>query len=350
MEKSGLSCLALVLVFLVIFFTILTQRIMIGSNFPFPNKDVFLDIVVMTKNSTIPNRISGSQHVKIAGHGLLNQTFLNYSNYSKNLKNKMKQIQVTKDPIRLDTTSSQGNNHSPRNGTDISSSHQMTILQCPNQSRCIVPELQLKRSFKVYFCKRPVNFGVRFYFLAREGLLLHPRVSLVDESNMRSADVIIYLPGSSPWHKTECANTSFAKKLIVLDEGDGHQIYNPYGTTEQMIKAVPKFKKTKAWYYLYFKRSFVGRRDGIFHGYPHLDKPDIYPLVYTIAEAYVRTKFNFVREIDIACTLRETHGMTTRKRVQDWVAEYSLTRNITNVIAKEVRLSATHILIFLQSP
>lgn len=94
-------------------------------------------------------------------------------------------------------------NISPRKGTDISEGKHIEILQCPNQSSCIVPELQLLEKTKVYFCKHPVRGGVRFYFLTREGLLLHPNVILVDESEIDTAEYIIYLPGSAPWGKSE---------------------------------------------------------------------------------------------------------------------------------------------------
>ena len=57
---------------------------------------------------------------------------------------------------------------------------------------------------KVYFCRHPTNSGVRFYFLAREGLLLHPNVEMVPFDRVQEADYIVYLPGSAPWQKTEC--------------------------------------------------------------------------------------------------------------------------------------------------
>jgi hypothetical protein len=119
---------------------------------------------------------------------------------------------------------------SPRLGSDITSTPaQAHILQCPNQSKCIVPELLLKPQLKVYLCKHPVRQGVRFYFLAREGLLLHPGVSLVPFEEIHTADFAVYLPGSAPWHRTECNMTSLADRLIVLDEFDGHSAFAPDG-------------------------------------------------------------------------------------------------------------------------
>lgn len=216
----------------------------------------------------------------------------------------------------------------------------LAILKCPNQSTCNVPELQLKRKFKIYFCKHPVPYGVRFYFIAKEAFLLHPNVILVSESNILDADFIIYLPGSAPWHKTECGNSSFARKLIVLDEFDPHHKFSPYSTMEEMSRHYPRYKQTGSWYFMYFKRSFVTRHNGTFMRYPHLDQTDVYPMVYSIAEAYIRPKFNFVRELEYVCTLRGSEHMHTRLRVQRWVAEYSAVNQLTNVISGEVNTAS----------
>lgn len=64
---------------------------------------------------------------------------------------------------------------SPSNGTDIRSP--VPLIKCHNQTRCIQPYLQLQHTFKVYFCKHHKH-GVRFFFLAREGLLLHPNIQV----------------------------------------------------------------------------------------------------------------------------------------------------------------------------
>jgi hypothetical protein len=111
--------------------------------------------------------------------------------------------------------------HTPRNGTDISShARQQEILRCPNQAKCIVPELRLEREFKVYFCKNPKDTGLRFYFLAREGFLMHPGVKMVNTT--AEADLLVlvsYSPGGD-WSKTECSAPQDAQKLIILNEGD----------------------------------------------------------------------------------------------------------------------------------
>lgn len=223
---------------------------------------------------------------------------------------------------------------SPREGTDISPIHQMALLKCPKQSTCIVPELQLAKKLKVYLCKHPTKHGVRFYYLAREGLLLHPGVELVTEDRINEADYIFYLPGSAPWHLTEVTDHKYASRLIVLDEFDGHQLISPTITPEQYVERYGG--RNKPWYFMYFKRSFVRRLDGDFKRYPHFAQPDVYPMTYAIAEAYIPAQFNFQREIDILCTLRGTKAMTTRMRAQTWVAEYGVARGIKDIITSQV--------------
>jgi hypothetical protein len=222
---------------------------------------------------------------------------------------------------------------SPRIGTDISEDQQMKILNCSNQSRCVVPELQLKVKLKIYFCKHATRGGVRFYYLMKEGLILHPNVILLEEKDMYEADYVVYLPGSAPWHKTECHNVSLANKMIVMDEFDGHTLYAPRPSKKLLIEA---YGKSMRWYFMYFKRSFVKRKDGKFKEYPHFKIPDVYPMTYALAEAYLQHNFNFNREIDILCTLRGSKSMTTRQRVQDWVAEYGESRKVKNIISKQV--------------
>ena len=100
---------------------------------------------------------------------------------------------------------------SPFSGTDILSKP-TKLLSCPEQTQCIVPELQLQHEFKVYYCKR-VSFGVRFYYLIREGLTLHPKVKIVDDAD--AADLLIYLPESAAWHKSECSNPRNVDKVNI---------------------------------------------------------------------------------------------------------------------------------------
>ena len=106
--------------------------------------------------------------------------------------------------------------------------------------------------------------------------------------------LIIYLPVSSEWKKSECGDPKYFSKLIVLDEGDGQGLFEPPNAP-------------KNWYILYFKRSYVKRRDGIFHGYlNYVKKPDVFPLTYPIAEAYVHSPYIPFekRDMQLVCTLR----------------------------------------------
>jgi hypothetical protein len=225
---------------------------------------------------------------------------------------------------------------SPRNGTDISLEHQTRLIRCPKQSICIVPELQLEKKLKIYLCKHPAKHGIRFYYIAREGLMLHPNVELLKEDQIDKADFMLYLPGSTPWAVTECSNPLYKSRLIVLDEFDGHNLISPTITPEEYVARYGG--RNKQWYFMYFKRSFVKRIDGQFRRYPHFEQPDVYPMTYAIAEAYIPTHFNQKRDIEILCTLRGTAEMTTRTRAQTWVAEYGLTRHISDfVITKQVR-------------
>jgi hypothetical protein len=91
---------------------------------------------------------------------------------------------------------------SPSNGTDILS-NPVKVVKCFNQTLCIEPYLQLQVHYNIYMCKH-INFGVRFYYLVREGLLLHPNVRMVHDID--SSDFIVYLPGSSQWDKSECGH------------------------------------------------------------------------------------------------------------------------------------------------
>ena len=222
---------------------------------------------------------------------------------------------------------------SPRPGTDISPQNQLSVLRCQNQTKCIVPELQLEAKLKVYFCRHPARHGVRFYYLVREGLHLHPNVELLPFEKIDDADFVIYLPGSSPWHLTECTDKALHSKLLVLDEFDGYNMFHPFERIEQVIEV---YGKNLMWYFMYFKRSFVARRDGKFLSHPHLSQPDVYPITYALAEAYVSPSYNFQRAIDILCTLRGSSKMVTRMRVQEWIAEYAKSRNVVNAITEQV--------------
>lgn len=96
------------------------------------------------------------------------------------------------------------------------------------------------------FVIRRVSYGVRFYYLIREGLLLHPNLNLVETPT--AADIIIYLPESAAWDKSECNRPEYASKLVVLDESDGSHIME---------------RPTSPWNLMYFKRSYINRHKGV---------------------------------------------------------------------------------------
>jgi len=206
---------------------------------------------------------------------------------------------------------------SPSNGTDLH--HPVSLIKCNNQTRCVQPYLQLDTEYKVYYCKK-VSHGVRFYYLVREGLLHHPNIHLVESP--QEADIVVYLPESAAWKKTECADPQLRSKTVVLDEGDGPDLF--------FIDGVPH-GGIKDWL-LYFKRSFVRRHNGKFVGYmPYLLKHSgVLPMTYTIADAYVRPKFKFFggRPYEVVTTLRGHAHDPTRLRVRGWVEEYCKSRKL----------------------
>ena len=102
---------------------------------------------------------------------------------------------------------------SPSNGTNILRDT-ISLIRCPNQTQCIHPAFQLEIQYKVYLC-RHINYGVRFFYLVREGLLLHPNVIMVNQIDQ--SDLIVYLPGSSDWSKSECsANRQLNSSLFFI--------------------------------------------------------------------------------------------------------------------------------------
>lgn len=198
------------------------------------------------------------------------------------------------------------------------------ILKCYNQSSCIQPKLLLQKVYNVYYCKH-VGYGVRFYYLVREGLLLHPNIRLVSDPYV--ADIIVYLPVSMDWDKSECKNPLFRNKTMVLDEGDYPQLFDPPAT------------KNKDNFILYFKRSYVRRHHGHFEGYMgYLHREEIFPMTYTIMEAYIRTTFNRHRDrpFDIVSTLRGGPGDPARDRAVKWVMEYGKSRELKKWVAGQV--------------
>jgi hypothetical protein len=215
---------------------------------------------------------------------------------------------------------------------------------CSAESHCIRPILQVKVQFRVYMCKNTVRSGARFYFLIYDGLSKHPAVELVNTTT--DADFVFYLPSSSPWHKTECTDKSLADRLIVLDEADGVHLYSPRRNHSELEKAYPNriVGHTVMWYFLFFKRSYVDRNKGRFRHYPHLKKQDVYPITYSIADSYIRDKFNEERHVLISCTLRAATNQPSRSRVLEWLNEYAISRAIppANIVTAEVCVFMAH--------
>lgn len=146
---------------------------------------------------------------------------------------------------------------SPSNGTDIS--NPMPGIKCINQTLCIEPALQLQKQYNVYMCKH-IDYGVRFFYLIREGLLLHPNINLI--SDITQAELIVYLPGSSEWKKSECGMFKYMDRMIILDEGDGPELFFPPGLSGDEYRFNPDKKNNKLYYLTYFKRSYVKRENG----------------------------------------------------------------------------------------
>lgn len=201
------------------------------------------------------------------------------------------------------------------------SSNPVALIKCANQTQCIQPILQLKKTYKVYYCKK-VSHGVRFFFLIKEGLLHHPNIILV--STPEAAEVIVYLPESAAWGKSECNKPEYYNKLLVLDEGDGPQLFDSGVSNQQKLM---------------FKRSYVRRHDGTFQSYMgYVKRTDVLPMSYTIADAYVSSTFTRQanRDIEILCTLRPSKHDPARSRVSQWVAEYAKARGVQGALDKPV--------------
>ena len=158
-------------------------------------------------------------------------------------------------------------------------------------------------------------------------MLLHPNIELVND--MAIADMIVYLPVSMDWGKTECNNPQYFSKTIVLDEGDYPELFTPGGGINDVAK-----------WLLYFKRSYVRRQDGRFIDYMnYLKRNDVLPMTYTIAEAYVKNTFNMIdkRDFEIVCTLRGSKDHDpTRLRIREWIQEYVQARGIKKYVAGQL--------------
>ena len=299
----------------------------------------------------------------------------NNSSLFTNIKFKKLKETITKhakphemiNPDKMSVRVARDHHYSPRQGTQItqlSLQNRTRLLSCDNQASCIIPALQLQKRVNIYLCQKPKDGGgVRFYFLVKQGLLHHPNVILLDQLNstsIQTVDYILYLPGSSPWDKSECGGElthNYSRyKMIVLEEFDGLEpLFSPYKTYDQMVQV---YGKDLMYYFMYFKRSFAHRHSGTFIDFPLISKKlnnvryrDVYPITYPIADDYISSKYNFHnhREIEILCTLRGSRNasspMITRIRAQEWVTEYVHSRNISHAITEPVS-AVSHTFIF----
>jgi len=150
-------------------------------------------------------------------------------------------------------------------------------------------------------------------------------------STPENAELIVYLPVSSEWQHSECTKSEYASRLVVLDEGDGQGVSTRvfidllldlnfgsglFEPSNGNIQGAARDIKT--WCLLYFKRSYVKRRNGLFNGFlGYVKYKNVFPLTYPIAEAYVRTTLIplLERELLIACTLRGSAGDPVRSCV-----------------------------------
>jgi hypothetical protein len=208
---------------------------------------------------------------------------------------------------------------------DYSDQQLTQLIHCPNQTICLSPVLQLQRPYNVYFCKHIAN-GVRFYYLVREGLLLHPQIHLIED--MFAADVIVYLPESARWHRSECRDPRVRHKMVVLDEGDGPQMFvPPINEDAKFLVSLADDNNSKhppssthKQFLLYFKRSYVRRGNGVFRGYMNYvtRNLDVLPMFYPVATAYLRHPVlpHTERDLEIVCSLRGSNWDPTRQRIK----------------------------------
>lgn len=219
---------------------------------------------------------------------------------------------------------------------DTDFKHPASLIKCSNQTRCLQPKLDLQVRYSVYFCSHK-NHGVRFYYQAREGLLQHPMIDLVE--SMQDADFIVYLPVSADWDVSECNSIAYANKTVIIDEGDYPQLFIP-DNAQQIRKAHPELEAKKSFYYMYFKRSCVHRSNGKNGGYMQYfaTHSNVFPMTYTIMDGYVRNTFPMMNERDyqLVCTLRGGERDPARKRIKEWVKEYADDRKLKKYVAGEV--------------
>ena len=179
---------------------------------------VLLIIFNVNFKNTLYSSIS---HIDIISNSFTKPTIITseQSSHSVSLtslpNNQRRSLQVSSFLDLFKATKNSTNNNNP--STHADSIKPSVIVKCANQTRCIQPVLQLIKTYKVYFCKH-LGYGVRFYYLVREGLLLHPNIILV--ADPKDADYIVYLPVSSEWYVLLNYHTHYIIHTIccILDD------------------------------------------------------------------------------------------------------------------------------------
>ena len=156
----------------------------------------------------------------------------------------------------------------------VEAMHKCVLDAETGERACFEPEVQFCPSSARHGSSWPVYLepqdksqpGWRFWHLATQGLREHPYVTLVDSP--REAEFVVYLPVSTKPTPNASAGAT-ADKLLVLDEGDGTTFY-------------PKVRSDS--YLIYFKRSFVRKRDGKYTGVGGGYKRAYLPMVYSVSD------------------------------------------------------------------
>jgi hypothetical protein len=70
----------------------------------------------------------------------------------------------------------------------------------------------------------------------------------------------------------------------------------------------------------------------------YIPNPNIFPMTYTIADAYVKNVFTPLaqRDLELVCTLRGSNSDMVRLRVRQWMEEYARARGLKNYVVGQV--------------
>ena len=224
-----------------------------------------------------------------------------------------------------------------------------------NETVCVEPDIQFRRKWRIHLMPQDnPGKGWRFFHLINQGFSKHPYVVKVD--SVAAADCVVWLPtstnnppsidelampaaapdpgmallpvlgaGNNPEAKAGGAQSGQATKkvLIVLDEGDGSGFYP---------------KASKMPYTIYFKRSWVVKRDGHYMGPPRRLKHAYFPMVYSASDQYHSGIFESIDERfrDVVCSLRCFDRQPARCRILGWTKQAAKSLNLKNTQLGEV--------------